>query len=57
MTKPLVIRLPEELHQQLKALQAALREQTGGVEPDFSKVVRHVIQVGLDTLKNDTTDG
>lgn len=50
MTKPLVVRLPKELHQQLKVLQATLCKQTGGVEPDFSKVVRHVLQVGLGTL-------
>lgn len=53
MTKPLVIRLPEELQARLQALKARLTRRAGGVEQDFSKVVRHVLMVGLATIEKE----
>lgn len=53
MTKPLVIRLPEELQTRLQALKARLTTQAGGVEQDFSKVVRHVLLVGLAAIEKE----
>lgn len=51
MTKPLVVRLPEELQVRLQTLKAQLTTQAGGVEQDFSKVVRHVLTVGLAVIE------
>jgi len=50
-TKPLSIRVPEELLNRILTFQARTTEKCGGVEQDFSKVVRHILEKGLEQLE------
>lgn len=58
MTSSLLsVRIPDDLRARLEALCASLAAKTGGVEQDFSKVVRHVLLKGLDVVEKETADG
>ena len=52
-TKPLGIRVPEDLFDRILAFQAATTRKCGGVEQDFSKVVRHILEKGLEQLEQE----
>lgn len=56
MTKPLRIRLPEDLRVRLDRLSTHLAKQAGGVEQDFSKIVRHVLVKGLDRVEKEMVE-
>jgi predicted DNA-binding protein len=56
MTKPLRIRLPDDLRTRLDNLSTTLTQRAGGVEQDFSKVIRHVLIKGLEAIEKETAD-
>ena len=53
MTKPLCIRLPDEIWTRLGAIQDILITRTGGVKMPFSQVVLHVLQAGLNVVEKE----
>ena len=54
-TKPLSIRVPEDLLNRILAFQKTTTQKCGGVEQDYSKVVRHILEKGLDILDREAS--
>lgn len=50
---PLSIRIPHDLKTRLVNFRTALTNESGGVEQDFSKVVRHVLIKGLEAIEQE----
>ena len=53
MTKAFCLRLPDDIQDRIAALRARITVKSGGIEPDFSKLVRHVLNVGLTVLEKE----
>lgn len=47
------MRMPGDLQERLQWVRDELSKKAGGVPQDFSKVVRHILNLGLERIERD----